>query len=163
MPYHLRLVSALLGPVYRVRESGGHSPGAGHRVDPPCLLSARGAHYRVARLRERTPLFEGSATLTKKLVVRHSISSPTLLNSDSRRDSTYGYGLARGFSVGDTWASNSSSGRAWEWPSGFSASGQTAARPSGAEQAMVGAGSSCSTTAECLIPKPGRGGGLAVW
>jgi len=32
VPYHLRLVSALLGPVYRVRESGGRSPGAGHRV-----------------------------------------------------------------------------------------------------------------------------------
>src|SRR5215210_31917 len=80
---HLGLVGALLGPVHRIRESGRHSPGVRHRVDPPCLLSAGGANHRITRLRERTPLLERPAILTKKLVVRHSISSPTLLNSDS--------------------------------------------------------------------------------
>ena len=97
MAYHLGFVSALLGPVHRTRESGRHSPGVRHRVDPPCLLSAGGACHGGTRLRERTLLLERSAILAQKLVSWHWISYPfRRCPASFRCDFNHGRRLARG-------------------------------------------------------------------
>jgi hypothetical protein len=74
--HHLRLISALLGTVHRVREGGGHVLRGGYRVDSPRRLTARGTPHGVARLRERTLLLEQPALSAEKFVDWHSVSSP---------------------------------------------------------------------------------------